>query len=187
MTRGLTPDARGPDQNKCGPGQPPGPHCWADYPASHFRARGMGAASSIRDSQESSSNDALGRSPSRSGLREVIRKHRGDRRPVLPCVEDSRRRPQLRVTSAHRSALWRNLPAIHPRELPGPAGSAVMLLQGTQEHLACLCATVPVEGRHIKRKALPRCAEAVNVNTSLWKPTENLETSGRNARVATFL
>jgi hypothetical protein len=70
--------------------------------------------------------------------------HYGGQQPVLPCVEDSLRRPQRPGNqSAPKRVSGGTLPIIHPRELPRTAGSAAMLWQGMQEiSLECrlLCA-----------------------------------------------
>ncbi len=59
--------------------------------------------------------------------------HCDGRRPVLPCVEDSVRRPQRPGNHSRTEARsGGTLPIIHPRELPGTAGSAAMLWQGPQ-------------------------------------------------------
>jgi len=80
-------------KNKCGPGQPPGPHCLAGYPAAHFHARGMGEWSVTAHSEECR-DDALGRLSLAKRTSRINLQHYGGRRPVLPCVEDSVRRPQ---------------------------------------------------------------------------------------------
>jgi hypothetical protein len=69
---------------------------------------------------------------SRSELRKINLQHCGGRRPILPCVEDSLRRPQRPGNQCAETRSGGTLPIIHPRELPGTASSAAMLWQGNR-------------------------------------------------------
>ena len=85
------------------------------------------------------------------------------------------RRPQR--PGNHRRAETRSggsLPAIHPRELPGSAGSAVTLRQGTQ-NISLDANTMRSRRFHRKRKAVLICEETVDAYDCLWKALENLE------------
>src|SRR4029077_7834773 len=79
--------------NKCGLGQPHGPHCLAGYPAAHFHARRM-VECSVTAHYKEYPDDALGRLSLAKRTPRINLQHSGGRRPVLPCVEDSVRRPQ---------------------------------------------------------------------------------------------
>jgi len=63
------------------------------------------------------------------------------------------------------------LPATHPRELPGTAGSAAMLRQGTQ-NISLDVSTLLLAGARFKQKSRGLCAETVNASVSLWKALE---------------
>jgi hypothetical protein len=65
-----------------------------------------------------------------------------------------------------------NPPAIHPRESPAAAGSAAIIRQA-QEISRFAEPTLLQFVASRNRKTLPRCAEAVDDVTSLWKPEEN--------------
>ncbi len=96
-----------------------------------------------RRSEERRPKPVLGRSFVAKRTPRINLQHYGGRRPVLPCVEDSVRRPQRPGNQCAEARSGGTLPIIHPRELPGTADSAVMPLQGTQNiSLECqtLCA-----------------------------------------------
>ena len=62
-------------------------------------------SSSFTRAPKSTCDDALGRSPSAKRTPRINLQHYGGRRPVLPCVEDSVRRPQRPGNQCtHRSA-----------------------------------------------------------------------------------
>src|SRR5579885_2540707 len=73
-----------------------------------------------------------------------------------------------------KRALWRSLPAVHPRELPGSAGSAITLWQGVQ-NISLDDNTMRSRTFHRKRKAGPACEETVDAREWLWKALENME------------
>jgi hypothetical protein len=94
-----------------------------------FHAQGMGECNACACSAEQSSTHSAGRHL-RSSASQISLQHCGDRRPVLPFVEDSLRRPQRPGNQRAEAHSGGTLPAIHPRELPGTASSAAMLWQG---------------------------------------------------------
>jgi len=101
----------------------------------------------------------LGRSSPAKRTPQFDLQHYGGRRPVLPCVEDSVRRPQRPGNQFRAETLsGGTLPAIHPRELPGTVGSAAMLWQGTQDiSLRCQhCAPPPTALQAKSRESLCR-------------------------------
>src|SRR6266850_246327 len=83
-----------------------------------------------------STETALARSSIAKRTPRINLQHYGRRRPVLPCVEDSVRRPQRQGNQCAETRSGGTLPAIHPRELPGTASSARNALAGHAEHLA---------------------------------------------------
>ena len=112
-----------------------------------------------RRSEERRPKPALGRSPLAKPTPRINLQHYGGRQPVLPCVEDSVRRPQRPGNQCAETPSGGTLPAIHPRELPGTAGSTVMLLQGTQNiSLECqtLCACAPAAARENPHAAVQK-------------------------------
>jgi hypothetical protein len=120
-------------QNKCGPGQPPGPHCLARYPEAHFHARGMGEFIFHPHSEEREQ-----RCTRQIAIREAnfANQSAAFRWPTAsPAVcgglcEEAATPGQ--PVHASKRASGGTLPAIHPRELPGTADSAAMLWQGSQ-------------------------------------------------------
>ena len=72
---------------------------------------------------------------------------------------------------SRQSAFWRTLPAIHPRELPGTAGSAAMLRQGMQ-NISLDVSNVLLRRLRFKQKSASLCAESVDGRNSLWKALE---------------
>jgi hypothetical protein len=87
-------------------------------------------------------------------------------------VEDSLRRPQR--PGNHTRAEARSggsHPAIHPRESPGSAGSAVTLWQGTQ-NISLDGNTLRFDRILFKQKAALVCEETVDARDCLWKVLE---------------
>src|SRR5678816_4223248 len=89
----------------------------------------------------------------RSDAPQINLQHYGGRRPVLPCVEDSVRRPQRPGNQCAEARPGGTLPVIHPRELPGTASSAAMLWQGIQ-NISLECQTLCALARAASREKL---------------------------------
>ena len=100
-------------QNKCGPGQPPGPHLvLADIPLALPRA-GRGQRIACLRSEEHRIANTPGRTDQRRLLSAIRLQHYGGQRPVLPFVEDPSEEaatpgqpsrihfPQVRLTEAN--------------------------------------------------------------------------------------
>jgi hypothetical protein len=98
------------------------------WPCSTHKA--WGSAASVTALRREQRTHAFSRSPLAKRASRINLQHCGGRRPVLPCVEDSVRRPQRPGTSCAETHSGGTLPVIHPRELPGTASSAAMLWQG---------------------------------------------------------
>ena len=161
-------------KNKCGPGQPPGPHCFSRNPVYPFSTHeAWGRAAFHQHSEESGRPCYSADCHSRSKLHESTCST-----TVVPAASPAvcgglLRRPQRPGNQcAPRRVSGGTLPTIHPRELSGTAGSAAMLWQGMQESRLNVD-TVRYRSLTIKRKPEARCAETVNVRSSLWKVTEN--------------
>jgi hypothetical protein len=161
-------------KNKCGPGQPPGPHCFCEILfAPDPRTRHGG---------EQPSSPALRRVRAMMLLVRLSLAKRTSRTNLQHCDGTSGQSCRVWRTLEEAATpgqpvraearLWRNPPTIHPRELSGTAGSAAMLWQGVQESRLNVD-TVRYRSLAIKRKPEHRCAETVNVRNSLWKATEN--------------
>jgi hypothetical protein len=89
---------------------------------------------------------------------QVDLQHHGGRRPVLPCVEDSVRRPQRPGNQARAEARsWRNPPSHSPSESLGTAGSAAMLWQGTQNISLDVSHSAPATLSHQAKTQAPLC------------------------------
>ena len=116
--------------------------------------------------------------------------HYGGQRPVLPFVEDSSEeaatpgqsishhlRPCVslkRFAAANQKRFWGTLPAIHPRESPGSASSAVML--GKAYRTSRASASTVRESRLCRKNNPARsCEQTVNEWNFLWKAMEKLE------------
>src|ERR1700751_5146601 len=130
-------------KNKCGPGQPPGPHCLADILLPHSTREAWGSSSFTR-APKSTCDDALGRSPFAKHASRINLQHYGGRRPVLPCVEDSVRRPQRPGNQCTRRSAFLEEPSCQftlencqePPALPQCSGRACK----TSRLNACHCA-----------------------------------------------
>ena len=133
-------------QNKCGPGQPPGPHRFCVTfcdPCPRTRHGGVHLSRAPR----SAVFDALGRPPLAKRTSQVDLQHHGGRRPVLPCVEDSVRRPQRPGNQSRAEARsWRIPPSHSPSRIAGHRRLCRNALAGHTERLArCQhCAPAPV-------------------------------------------
>jgi len=98
-------------------------------------ARGMGEFISTRS--EKRCVDALGRSPLAKQTSQVDLQHHGGRRPVLPCVEDSVRRPQRPGNQLRAEARsWRIPPNDSPSRIAGHRRLCRNALAGHTERLA---------------------------------------------------
>ena len=99
--------------------------------------------------------------------------HCDGRRPVLPCVEDSVRRPQ-RPGNHSRTEVrcWRNPPDNSPSRITRNRRLCRNALAGHAEHLAAMSALCAFTRMRIKRKSARVCEEAVNARDSLWKALE---------------
>ena len=81
--------------------------------------------------------DALGRSPPAKRTSQVDLQHHGGRRPVLPCVEDSVRRPQRPGNhSRAETRAWRIPPNDSPSRTAGHRRLCRNALAGHAERLA---------------------------------------------------
>ena len=130
-----------------------------------------------RRSEKRRPKPALGRSPPAKRTSRVNLQHYGGRRPVLPCVEDSVRRPQRPGDQCAEARSGGTLPAIHPRELPGTASSAAMLWQGTQNiPLECqtLCASARFASRRKPRAAVQKLWMGAIPCGKRWKSRKEL-------------
>lgn len=132
--RELSPVTR--PKNKCGPGQPPGPHRFCVTfcdPCPRTRHGGVHLSRAPR----SAVFDALGRSPPAKRTSQVDLQHHGGRRPVLPCVEDSVRRPQRPGNQSRAEARsWRIPPSHSPSRIAGHRRLCRYALAGHADRLA---------------------------------------------------
>jgi len=122
-----------------------------------------GSAASVTALRREQRTHAFSRSPFAKRFSRINLQHCGGRRPVLPCVEDSVRRPQRPGNQRAETHTGGTLPVIHPRELPGTANSAAMLWQGLQNiSLEChtLCASHRAASREKPRLTVQK----------LWMP-----------------
>jgi hypothetical protein len=123
-------------KNKCGPGQPPGPHWFCVTfcdPCPRTRHGGVHLSCAPR----SAVFDALGRPPPAKRASQVDLQHHGGRRPVLPCVEDSVRRPQRPGNQSHAEARsWRIPPNDSPSRFAGHRRLCRNALAGHAERFA---------------------------------------------------
>jgi len=116
--------------------------------------------------------------------------HYGGQRPVLPFVEDSSEeaatpgqsishhlRPCVslkRFAAANQKRFWGTLPAIHPRESPGSASSAVMLGKTCRTSRSSVSTVLDSYPRRNNKPTLV-CEQPVNEWNFLWKAMEKLE------------
>ena len=84
------------------------------------------------------------------------------------------RRPQRPGNQSRSRALLKLSPAIHPRELPAAAGSAAIIRQA-QNITSSLVPTLNHFPACRNKRFHLVCAEAVDVETSLWKHEEKTE------------
>ncbi len=159
-------------KNKCGPGQPPGPHCLAEYPVAQFHARGMGEFISHARSEERSQWMRLGRPPFAERTPQTDLQHYGGQRPVLPCVEDSVRRPQRPGNQSAPKRFSGRTPwqftlenYQEPPTLPQCSGR-------TYRTSRFDVSTLRFARPRFKQKSAARCAETVDARNSLWKALE---------------
>ena len=161
-------------KNKCGPGQPPGPHSVWRYILRPFSTHEAWGEFIFHGAPRNADCDALGRSPPAKRTSQVDLQHHGGRRPVLPCVEDSWRRPQRPGNQSRAEARsWRIPPSNSPSRITGHRRLCRSALAGHAEHLARMSALCARHAHRFKGKPGHGCAETVDAVDSLWKLVEN--------------
>src|SRR5262249_28057189 len=113
----------------------------------------------------------LGRYDPRSKTPQIDLQHFGGRRPVLPCVEDSVRRPQRPGNQFAPKRILEEPPGNSPSRITRNRRLCRNALQGLQ-NISLDVSTLLLAGARFKQKSRRRCAEAVNASVSLWKALE---------------
>ena len=109
---------------------------FCDSSVTLVHARGMGGVH-LACAPKSAWHDALGRSPSAKQASQINLRHHGGRRPVLPFVEDSVRRPQRPGNQICAEApFWRIPPSDSPSRITGHRRLCRNALAGHTERLA---------------------------------------------------
>ena len=134
----------------------------------------MGEFISHARSEERLVTMPLGRYDLRSKAAQIALQHFGGRRPVLPCVEDSVRRPQRPGNQFAPKRFLEEPPGNSPSRIARNRRLCRNARQGSQ-NISLDGRTLLLAGARIKGKSLRPCAETVNGSVSLWKALEKRE------------
>ena len=144
---------------------------FAECSAAHFHARGMGEFISHARSEERIVTMPLGRHELRSVAPRLDLQHFGGRRPVLPCVEDSVRRPQRPGNQFAPKRFLEEPPGNSPSRIARNRRLCRNARQGIQ-NISLDGRTLRLARARFKQKSRRHCAETVNASVSLWKALE---------------
>ena len=159
-------------ENKCGPGQPPGPHCFRGMSCRPFprtRHGGVHLSRALRRATRKRCHSADTSAKRRSAALSAALRWPTASPAVCGGLCEEAATPGQPVL--RRNAFWRNPPGNSPSRIARNRRLCRNARQGTQ-NISLDGSTVLLERARFKQKSPRLCAETVNASVSLWKALE---------------